>query len=75
MRKQRERTPGRSGAEAVGDRSGADGPTRAQTDGLTVTLLFPRSIILDVNAEGKIAVLNGDRTMTTEISSTPAGIA
>lgn len=34
-----------------------------------------RSIILDVDADGKIAVLNGDRKMTQEISNTPAGIA
>ena len=33
------------------------------------------SIILDVDADGKIAVLNGDKKMTTEISNAPAGIA
>jgi ATP-dependent Clp protease ATP-binding subunit ClpC len=33
------------------------------------------SVILDVDADGQISVLNGDKKMTAAISSTPAGIS
>lgn len=33
------------------------------------------SVIIDVDADGQISVLNGDKKMTTVIDSTPAGIS
>lgn len=33
------------------------------------------SVILDVDADGQVSVLNGDKKMTAAISSTPAGIS
>jgi len=33
------------------------------------------AVIIDVDAQGDVSVLNGDRTMTTSIDSTPAGIS
>lgn len=33
------------------------------------------SIIMDVDADGQISVLNGDKRMTTSIPTAPAGIA
>lgn len=33
------------------------------------------SVILDVDADGQITVLNGDKKMTSKIDSTPAGIS
>jgi ATP-dependent Clp protease ATP-binding subunit ClpC len=33
------------------------------------------SVILDVDADGQITVLNGDKKMTTTVDSTPAGIS
>ena len=33
------------------------------------------SVILDVDADGGVSVLNGDKKMTTQVDSTPAGIS
>ena len=33
------------------------------------------SVIIDVDADGQVSVLNGDKKMTTALDATPAGIA
>ena len=33
------------------------------------------SVILDVDADGSVTVLNGDKKMTTAMDNTPAGIS
>jgi len=33
------------------------------------------TVILDVNAEGKVTILNGDRSFISEIGNTPTGIS
>ena len=33
------------------------------------------SVIIDVDADGQISVLNGEKKLVSEVSSTPAGIA
>ena len=33
------------------------------------------SVIIDVDADGQVSVLNGDKKMTQMISETPAGIS
>ena len=33
------------------------------------------SVIIDVDADGQISVLNGEKKLVSEISSTPAGIS
>lgn len=33
------------------------------------------SVIIDVDADGQVSVLNGDKKMTTALDATPAGIS
>ena len=46
--------------------------------GSTVLCAAPQegdSVIIDVDADGQVSVLNGDKKMTQMVSETPAGIS